>query len=492
LRRSGLGRTAVESGFAWGNVEKKRTLTRKGFLKVAGAGAAGAALIGAPAVVSGCGSSGSGMNVILVILDSLRKDHVAAYGNDRMKTPTLDTLSEESLRFTRAHPDAMPTIPARRAIHTGFRTWPANAPSYGWTPIPEDQSTLAEILRGQGYRTFLVTDTYHEFAPPSMNFGRGFEVHRFIRGQEQDRYKDPSSVSEGEMEKYLPFEPMEVRQYLANTRGRETEEDWFAPKVFINVMESLEQASKGGKPFFLVADSYDPHEPWDPPKKYVSLYDEGYEDKEPFNPKYDKDDYLTDRQLLRMRALYAAEVTMVDRWLGNFLQRAHELGIMEDTLLVVISDHGHLLGEHGYTGKLFYALYPELTDIVFLVRHPEGKGAGQTSDFFASTHDVAPTILGVLGIEPPRPMDGHDLSVLLDGGEPEPRDHFVSGYRNHVCCRDQQRVMFGRNDGTSAKLYDARNDAEQRRDLAEEEPETVEKMFEEYVLKDAGGSQTDS
>ena len=85
-------------------------------------------------------------------------------------------------------------------------------------------------------------------------------------------------------------------------------------------------------------------------------------------------------------------------------------------------------------------------------------------------------------------MDGHDLSVLLDGGEPESRDHFVSGYRNHVCCRDERRVMFGRNDGTKAKLYDAHNDAEQRRDLAEEEPETVEKMFEEYVLKDVGGS----
>jgi arylsulfatase A-like enzyme len=94
-----------------------------------------------------------------------------------------------------------------------------------------------------------------------------------------------------------------------------------------------------------------PHEPWDPPEEYVRLYDEGYEGKEPLNDNYGKDDYLTDRQLLRMRALYAAEVTMMDRWLGRFIERAHELGVMNDTLLVVVSDHGHLLGSTATRGS---------------------------------------------------------------------------------------------------------------------------------------------
>src|SRR3712207_2396327 len=137
--------------------------------------------------------------------------------------------------------------------------------------------------------------------------------------------------------------------------------------VFGVATELLEEASVGDQPFFLVADSYDPHEPWDPPREYVSLYDEGYEGKEPLDDNYGTDDYLTDRQLLRMRALYAAEVTMMDRWLGEFIERAHELGVMEKTLFVIVSDHGHLLGEHGYTGKLAHALYPELTDIVLMM-----------------------------------------------------------------------------------------------------------------------------
>jgi arylsulfatase A-like enzyme len=155
---------------------------------------------------------------------------------------------------------------------------------------------------------------------------------------------------------------------------------------------------------------------------------------------------------------------------------------------MVISDHGHLLGEHGYTGKLHYALYPELTDIVFFIRHPRGKRAGQASDYYASTHDVAPTILGFLGVEPPHPMHGVDLSGLLEGKNPEPRDHFTLGYGEHVWCRDEAYVAFCHDDLVGAKLYDARNDPQLQRDIARDEPETVEKMFEEYVLKDAGGS----
>ncbi len=190
-----------------------------------------------------------------------------------------------------------------------------------------------------------------------------------------------------------------------------------------------------------MADCYDPHEPWDPPQEYVSLYDEGYKGKEPLDDNYGRDDYLTDRQLLRMRAVYAGEVTMMDRWLGKFIERAHELGVMEKTLLIVVSDHGHLLGEHGYTGKLAYALYPEMTDTVFMVRHPQGEGAGKSSDFYASTHDVAPTILGFLGVDQPAPMDGQNLAPLLEGKEP------LATERPHHPGLQELRLLQGRTQG---------------------------------------------
>jgi arylsulfatase A-like enzyme len=469
----------------------KKTLTRRHFLKVAGAGMAGAVLIGG----AGCAGTPE-MNVVLIIIDSLRKDHVGAYGNSWIKTPSLDAFARESLRFTRAYPESLPTICARRAIHTGFRTFPykdrpseqRHAPAYGWLPIPREQATLAETLEARGYQTMLVTDTYHQFRPP-MDFNRGFDTCYWIRGQEKDHYRPILPASDEEIrERYLLHgEALKARQYLANTRDRETEEDWFAPRVFLRATEFLEAASKR-EPFFLVVDNYDPHEPWDPPEKYTSLYyPDGYDGPEPFTSIYGRDDYLTERQLRRMRALYAGEVTMVDHWLGRFLDRMDELDLFENTLLILLSDHGHALGEHGYTGKPHYALWPELTDIVFMIRHPEGKGAGETSDYYASTHDVAPTILGFLGVEPVQPMEGQDLSMLLEGRGPEQRPHFTLGYSEFVWARDEGYAMFGRNDGEEARLYDLLADPKMDSDVAAKRPDVVRRMFDKYVIGDAGG-----
>ena len=277
-----------------------------------------------------------------------------------------------------------------------------------------------------------------------------------------------------------------MRQYSANTAGRKTEEDWFAPQVFTRALELLNTASEA-QPFFMVVDSYDPHEPWDPPQRYIDLYDNDYDGGEPYVPREGSSDYLTGRQLKRMRALYSAEVTMADRWLGRFLEKIEDLGLFENTLIILLSDHGHALGEHKMVGKPVQALWPELTDIVFLIRHPEGKGAGKASDYYASTHNVAPTILGMLGVESPEPMDGQDLSVILDGEEPEPRNHFSLGYHNFVWARDETYVYFSRNDGTKAKLYDVRADPKMRNDRADDRPGVAKRMFEDYVLNDAGG-----
>ena len=141
--------------------------------------------------------------------------------------------------------------------------------------------------------------------------------------------------------------------------------------------------------------------------------DEPYNLKEPFSVIYGPSSYLLPRELERMKARYSAEVTMMDRWLGRFLDKMEELNLFDNTLLILLSDHGVAHGEHGYTGKPDNVLWPEVTDIPFYIRHPEGKGAGQTSDYYASTHDVAPTILGSLGIEPRQELDGQDLTVLL-------------------------------------------------------------------------------
>lgn len=474
------------------------SLTRRDFLKVAGLGVAGAALVGA----AGCSSPVNpfqrrpDMNVVLILIDSLRKDHVGAYGGTRAKTPNLDALVGESLRFTRAYPECMPTLPTRRAVYTGRRTFPfddysaqenGSALMYGWLPIPEGQSTLAGHLGERGVETLLVTDNYHKFKP-GMNFHKGYKIFQFIRGQETDDYKPYWTVPREKMQRYLPVEEIRTRHYLANVADRndEQEEDYFPAKVF-NKASELIRTLGNRQPFFMTVDSFDPHEPWDPPEKYVSLYDDGYDGPEPFCPRYGSSGYLTERQIQRMRALYAAEVTMVDRWLGEFLNTLEDMKLMDDTLVVLLSDHGHLLGERDMTGKPFEGLWPELTDIPFVIRHPEGRKAGKTSDFFASTHDVAPTILGFLGLRTPRGMEGLDLSVIFDGKKPESRPYFTIGYHDHVWARDERYVMFCRNDGSNPRLFDVQADPQQTNDLAPSNRKIVDRMFEEYVKKDARG-----
>ena len=491
---------------------KNRTLTRRDFLKVAGAGAAGAATLGA----AGCGtftntltqmpkeylpSGGSRMNVVLVLIDSLRKDHVGAYGSKVAKTPNLDTIAKDSLRFTRSYPEAIPSIPARRGIHTGMRTFPfrdwekwysEDVGLWGWQPIPRTQTTLAEILSEEGFYNLFVTDTLHQFRP-FYDFHRGFHAFHFVRGQERDFFRPQTTGSKKKIEEALIGGPNAshaeeiMLQYYANTLGREREEDWFAPQVFLKGMEFLEAAGQG-QPFFLTVDVYDPHEPWDPPEKYTKMYSDGHGGPEPITSSSGSSDWMTDAQLERMRALYAGEVSMMDHWLGNFMQKAEELGLMENTMFVFLSDHGHAFGEHGVAGKVVSALYPELTDTVFMIKHPEGKGAGETSDFFVSTHDVTPTILGALGIEPPSPLEGQDLMPLLDGGETTgARPYFTAGYHDHDWARDDRYAMFSRYDGTQAKLFDLDKDPKMNKDIAPANPEIAKRMFNDYIVKDAGG-----
>jgi arylsulfatase A-like enzyme len=100
---------------------------------------------------------------------------------------------------------------------------------------------------------------------------------------------------------------------------------------------------------------------------------------------------------------------------------------------------------------------------------------------------VAPTVLGALGIDLPEPMEGQDLSVLFDGGEPEPREHFTLGYNTHAWVRDQDYVMFARNDGAEAKLYDLTTDPNMNTDIASSNQEVINRMWSDYVLADAGG-----
>ncbi len=439
------------------------------------------------------------MNAVLVILDSLRRDHVGCYGNGWIRTPNLDAFAKQGCIFDRAFPESLPTIPVRRALHTGKRTFPFrgyepvkgdHVKVYGWQPIPEDQVTLSEILRHHGYRTAFITDTYHQFKP-SMNFHRGFDEWRWIRGQESDAYNSKLADEIGmHLSSSGKGNSRLLRRYLANIVERKTEKDYFAPKVFREAVRWLTDNGDAEK-FFLCIDSFDPHEPWDPPQSYVDLYDPGYQCREVITPMYtDWHSYLTEDELRHMRALYAGEVTMVDAWFGRFMNALDDRGRQEDTLVVVISDHGHQLGEHGPTGKVPEGLHPELMDIPLIIREPTGQGGRKRLDPFVYNHDVFPTILSYLGISPPDHPDGMDLAPLIRGETDETRPYVTSGFSDYAWIRDDDFVLIRSSDGNQQILYDLGTDPEQQTDVSSEQPDQAQRLTQ-LLLADAGGQLPD-
>ncbi len=441
-------------------------------------------------------------NAIIVVLDTLRADHVGAYGNGWIQTPAMDALARESVVFTRAFPECLPTIPMRRTLHTGLRAWPfrewipdkgADIPLRGWQRIPEEQVTLAETLVPQGYHTGFITDTYHQFKP-SQNFHRGFKNFSWVRGHESDLWRstltvDPKDIealiSPGLTESEAYYQEALLTQHMANQGNREKEEDYQAPRVFGEAMQWLDDNQRAER-FLLVVDSFDPHEPWDPPQDYLDLYaDPNYDGPPVVHARYGSSDNLTEAQLQHMRDRYAAEVTMVDRWLGHFLDRARDLGMLEDTIVVLTSDHGHQLGEHGITGKVHRGMWYELVDVPLIVRWPDGFGADTTVESFTQHHDIAPTVLAALGVDQRAPMHGVDLRLLADDLIP-PREHVSCGVHDYSWCRDGRYVYITRNDGLDVQLFDMEADPLQEHDLAADELGALEAMHAK-LLADAGG-----
>jgi arylsulfatase A-like enzyme len=470
-------------------------LRRRDFVRAAGAGLAGAALAGAgcrlPSRDAGGGQAGP-RNIVLIVVDTLRPDHLGCYGNAVVRTPNLDALARESLRFTRVFPEAMPTVPARRSILTGRRVYPFRgwepweglAKRAGWSPILPGTPTLPSILRERGYWTAYVSDNPFLTHTPVFAPFRD-SVDRYVRVMNQRGALRPAdSVPRSEAVRRLP--PVmrteaavhQVRRYLASNGRGEVDEETAAACVFGEGERLLGEAA-GRKPFLMVVDSFDPHEYWAPLREDLELYaDPAYDGADIADVRYTWSDYLTPAQLRHLRATYAASVTAADRWLGHFLAGLRRRGLDRDTVVALVSDHGIYLGEHRLTGKSDSYLHPELIRVPLLLRDPDGRGAGATSDYYATTSDLAPTLTAMAGAPPSERFEGTDLSPLLDGGAPARERGFAyGGYGNFSFIRDDGWALVVRNDNGWRLLYDLRADPHERHDVAIRHPGVAQEMW---------------
>jgi arylsulfatase A-like enzyme len=500
----------------------RHRVTRRDLIRYGGAGAAGAAAIaaaGCDLTDSGDGDSsaqtavtrdGEPLNTLLIVTDSTRRDFVSAYdgADERADTPNIDALAGEGLKFDRAVPEAMPTVAVRRALLTGTRAYPfrdwkvaPKLPQFpGWSPIPAHKKLFTEYLDTAGVETAYVTDNPFLVGPRFARFRRSLDISKSIFDQGEyrswnigvDHSKDASVE---EIENYLlpaltgTEAERRLKENVGFNKGRGGDE-LSGARTLKAGMEALRQL-RDRQPFFLGVDAFDPHEAWNVPTTFMLRFEdhEGVEPILPFKTPYSKvrDLDVTEEQVERVRELYAAELTYIDAWIGRLLNLLDDLRLADRTVVYYLSDHGLLLGEHGIMGKANSLLGSEIHAVPYIIRHPEGRRAGETSDWFASTHDVAPTLLSFQGITVPGRMDGEDLSVMFDGADPPERPYWTTCYADHVAAGDGRWLLIADNQGERKRLYDTEEDPAEDDNVAAANPDVVERLWGN-IVDDAGGT----
>ena len=361
------------------------------------------------------------MNIIQIVSDTFRREHLGCYGNPWIHTENLDAFAEKSVVFDRAYIASYPTLPNRHDLFTGRYTFIDS----GWGPLPRDEIILSQILRQSEYTTMLIVDTYHMIRDEQY-YDRGFDGWWWIRGQEEDRYMtNPTRESEDRRR------AMGTR-YLQNVSLRKFESDYFVAQTMTAAVRWLELNYDQHEKFFLHIDTFDPHEPWDPPKWYADMYDPDWKGGGVMGGAYVPGvkrpvaSDLTCDELNHIKALYAGEVTLVDRWIGMFLQKIEDLGLYENTAVIFTTDHGTYLGEHGYIGKK-PRLYEEVTHIPLIIRLPNSEGCvNKRCQALVQPPDLMPTILELAGIQLPETVQGKSLLPLMREEVDQKREISVS------------------------------------------------------------------
>ena len=428
------------------------------------------------------------MNVIVLVVDSLRQDHVGAYHQGRARfedvpparTPNLDAFSRECVIFWNAYAESLPTIPARYVLMTGQRALPFRP----WAPLAPHDLTIAQILRGEGYVCGLVSDCYH-YRAPGMNYHQGFHAYRWVRGQEYDPWE--SGPPRREISRYVnahyPDEwRQRVGQFLANTDRFEREEDWFPAQVVEEAVGWLER-NRSHEKVFLWVDCFDPHEPWDPPARFDMYTEPAYSGRRLILPMGGPmEAWATPDEVRHIRGLYAGEVAFVDHCLGRLFTALRDLHYLEDSLVFVLADHGHPLGDHGKFLKGADRMYNELLRIPFLVRLPASRG-GRRADALVQFQDVLPTVLELAGVGgDPGFTHGRSFAPVVRGETDEHRDAIITGYHEGIdrCIRTERWTYIERPAGEPDELYDLVDDPHERRNLAAHHPEEVHRLARRF------------
>lgn len=358
------------------------------------------------------------MKTIMILMDSLNKEYLQAYNKDTwVQSPNITQFAEDSHVFDNNFICSAPCMPARRDLMTGRPSFVERC----WGPVEAYDVTMQQKMRDNGVFAHIVTDHCHYMDRGGENYLQEFNTWDYIRGQEYD----------GWVSRVTPPKPFEhyghvFPQYELNSTTYIKETDYPTPKTFMAACEWLEN-NKDEDDYFLQVEVFDPHEPFDTPQNYRDLYPDTYS-----GPRFNCSSYeaVTEpaEAIEHLKHRYASSVTMTDHWFGVLISKLQELGLYEDTLIILTSDHGHLLGEHGFTGKNFTHGFNRLANIPLMVRVPGTENKGKRHDNLVQSIDIPATLLDYFQIEKPETMLGSSFLPVLTTGEKTTRDVIMYGW----------------------------------------------------------------
>jgi len=352
------------------------------------------------------------MKAIMVMFDSLNRHMLPNYGCDWVKAPHFAQLGEKTVTFDNFFVGSMPCMPARRELHTGRY----NFLHRSWGPIEPFDDSMPEILKNNGIYSHLVSDHQHYWEDGGATYHSRYSSWEISRGQEGDPWK--GYVGEVTQEK-TPFRMSELmsKSYGSNLYKQDTvnrsymkdEKDMPQAVTFKNGLEFID-ANHGEDNWFLQIETFDPHEPFHASQRFRDLYpDLDYDEEEfdwpPYAPVLESDGVVG-----HGKKQYAALVSMCDHYLGKVLEAMDRYGLWEDTMLIVNTDHGFLLGEHGWWSKSVMPTYNEIAHTPFFIWDPRWGRKGERRASLAQTIDLAPTILDFFGLPVPERMEGQILT----------------------------------------------------------------------------------
>ena len=374
-------------------------------------------------------------NVVIVLLDSLNRHMLGAYGGREFTTPHIDAFAKRSLKFEKHFVGSLPCMPARHDILCG-------ALDFLWRPwgsIELWEDAITHQLRDKGVTTMLVSDHPHLFETGGENYHTDFAAWDYVRGHEGDPWKtvpDLSSTGAPTLPARKSFAVGRGGQKIAFPRPYDAsrtyfreESDYPGPRTMARASRWLQDNAGKHSNFVLFIDEFDPHEPFDTPAPWANRYDPSWQGEQIIWPPYSvdtvKNGVISAREAKHVRANYGAKLSMIDHWFGKLIATLDRLQLMDDTAVILCTDHGHYLGERDIFGKPGVPHYEPIGHIPLMIAWP-GVAAGSV-DALTTNVDIHATLAELYGVTPAHRVHGKSLLPLINGERTRVRDWALAG-----------------------------------------------------------------